>query len=110
MSRCLNQVLLVGFVGSDPKVEIRGKKDSKKSYAYLRLYTIYNKESRCWHNLVAFGENAEAIGDLNIKKDSHVLIRAHLNRTKKVDSKTKEETYETNVIIDSITLLDKQDD
>ncbi len=110
MNALKNSVRLIGHLGDDPKVR---KLDSGKTMATFTIATneIYrdqngNKQSETtWHKLVAWGKQADIVENY-IKKGSEIAIEGKLtNRT--YDDKNGEKHYITEIVVNSILMLDK---
>jgi len=110
MNALRNSVRLIGHLGDDPKVR---KLDSGRTVANFSVATneIYrdsegNKQSETtWHRLVAWGKQAEIVENY-VKKGSEVAIEGKLaNRT--WEDKNGEKQYTTEIVVNSILMLDK---
>ena len=110
MNALRNSVRLIGHLGDNPKVR---KLDSGKTVANFSVATneIYrdsegNKQSETtWHRLVAWGKQAEIVENY-MKKGSEVAIEGKLaNRA--WEDKNGEKQYTTEIVVNSILLLDK---
>lgn len=110
MNALRNSVRLIGNLGDDPKVR---KLDSGKTVANLNIATneIYrdnqgNKQSETtWHRLVAWGKQAEIIENY-VKKGSEIAIEGKLTNHSYED-KNGDKQYVTEILVNSILLLDK---
>ena len=110
MNALRNSVRLIGNLGDDPKVR---KLDSGKTVANLNIATneIYrdnqgNKQSETtWHRLVAWGKQAEII-ESYVKKGSEIAIEGKLTNHSYED-KNGDKQYVTEILVNSILLLDK---
>ncbi len=110
MNALRNNVRLIGHLGNDPQVR---KLDGGKTVANFSIATneIYrdqngNKQSETtWHRLVAWGKQAEII-ERYVKKGSEIAIDGKLaNRS--YEDKKGEKQYVTEVVVNSVLLLDK---
>lgn len=78
----LNRVQLIGYIGSDPKVDYNAGHNAR---ALLNVATGYNKKKQdgtyeeCtdWHRVVFFNRQAEFVGKL-LKKGAKVFIEGAL--------------------------------
>ena len=110
MNALRNSVRLIGNLGEDPKVR---KLDSGKTVANFSIATneIYrdnqgNKQSETtWHRLVAWGKQAEIV-EQYVKKGSEVAIEGKLTN-RSYDDKNGEKHYVTEILVNSVLLLDK---
>ncbi len=110
MNALRNSVRLLGHLGEDPKVK---KLESGKVVANFSLATneVY-RDSRgekqnetTWHRMVAWGKQAE-IAEKYLKKGSEISIEGKLaNRS--WEDKEGEKHYITEVVINSLLMLDK---
>ncbi|QGY46624.1 single-stranded DNA-binding protein [Maribellus comscasis] len=105
-----NSVRLIGNLGDDPKVR---KLDSGKTVANFSIATneIYRDQNgtkqseTTWHRLVAWGKQADIVENY-VKKGSEVAIEGKLTN-RSYDNKNGEKQYVTEVLVNSILLLDK---
>jgi single-strand DNA-binding protein len=105
-----NSVRLIGNLGDDPKVR---KLDSGKTVANFSIATneIYRDQNgqkqseTTWHRLVAWGKQAEIIENY-VKKGSEIAIEGKLTN-RSYEDKNGEKQYVTEVLVNSILLLDK---
>ena len=110
MNALRNSVRLLGHLGEDPKVR---KLDSGKTVANFSIATneIYRdsrgeKQSETtWHRLVAWGKQAE-IAEKYLKKGSEVSIEGKLTN-RSWEDKNGEKQYMTEIVVNSMLLLDK---
>jgi len=110
MNALRNSVRLIGNLGEDPKVR---KLDSGKTVANFSIATneIYRdnngeKQSETtWHRLVAWGKQAE-IAEKYLKKGSEIALEGKLTN-RSYDGKDGEKHYVTEVLVNSILMLDK---
>ncbi len=110
MNALRNSVRLLGHLGDDPKVR---KLDSGKTVANFTIATneIYRdsrgeKQSETtWHRLVAWGKQAE-IAEKYLKKGSEVSIEGKLTN-RSWEDKNGEKQYMTEIVVNSMLLLDK---
>ena len=112
MNALRNSVRLIGHLGENPKMR---KLDNGKSVANFSVATneVYrdqsgNKQSETtWHKIVAWGKEAE-IADKYLKKGSEIALEGKLtNRT--YEDKNKETHFVTEIVVNSILLLDKKE-
>ena len=110
MNALRNSVRLIGHLGEDPKVR---KLDSGKTVANFNIATNENyrdqngnKQSETtWHRLVAWGKQAEVIENY-AKKGSEVAIEGKLTN-RSYDDKNGDKQFITEILVNSVLLLDK---
>jgi len=102
MKSIRNRVQLLGRLGKDPEIKelANGSKLAKFSIATNEYY--FNKdgekvEETNWHNIVAFGKQAELIEQYNHKGDE-VLIDGRLTSNSYTD-KNNEKRYSVDVVV-----------
>ena len=114
MAQAINELQLMGNVGQNP--EIRSTSDGTK-YAKFSIATTDSwkdkntgekKEHTEWHNCTAWGQLAELVENY-VTKGSKLFIKAKLKNRKYQDSEGKERST-TDIVINSIWLLDKKTD
>jgi len=110
MNALRNSVRLIGNLGEDPKVR---KLDSGKTVANFSIATneIYRdtkgekqSETTC-HRLFSWGKQAE-IAEKYLKKGSEIALEGKLTN-RSYDGKDGEKHYVTEVLVNSILMLDK---
>lgn len=111
MNALRNSVRLIGHLGDDPKVR---KLESGRTVANFNIATneIYRdsngerQNETNWHRLVAWGKPAEILENY-VKKGSEVAIEGKLvHRT--FEGKNGEKQYVTEVVVNSLLMLDKK--
>ncbi|WP_321375148.1 single-stranded DNA-binding protein [uncultured Draconibacterium sp.] len=110
MNALRNSVRLLGHLGEDPKVR---RLESGKIVANFNIATneIYrdsngNKQTETtWHRLVAWGKNAE-VAEKYLKKGKEIAIEGKLTN-RQWEDKNGEKQYMTEVVINSLLMLDK---
>ncbi len=110
MSTLRNSVRLLGHLGDNPKVI---KLESGKTVANFSIATneIYRdshgeKQSETtWHRLVAWGKQAE-VAEKYLKKGSEIAIEGKLTN-RSWDDKNGEKQYMTEIVVNSLLMLDK---
>jgi single-strand DNA-binding protein len=113
MSYSVNKVILLGNVGKDPNIR---STPSGVMVANLSIATSkrvkdasgnWNDKTE-WHNLVAFSRHAEVIRDY-VRKGSKLYIEGELQTQSWDDRHTGEKKYKTQVMVDVLLILDKND-
>lgn len=110
MNALRNNVRLIGNLGDAPKVR---KLDNGKTVANFSIATneIYKDEKgekqseTTWHRLVAWGKQAE-IAESYLKKGSEIAVDGKL-KNRSFEGKDGETHYVTEIFVNSILMLDK---
>lgn len=110
--RGINKVILVGNLGKDPEKTVfdNHKAVVKFTLATSESYTDDKGEKHTnteWHNIVIWG-NLATIADNYLKKGSHVYIEGKL-KTRSYETTIGEKKYITEIIVDTLLLLDKKE-
>ena len=105
----VNKVILLGNVGKDPEVRYpqQGQAVAQFSLATTeRAYTNANgvqvPERTEWHNIVAWGRNAEIV-ERYVKKGTQLYIEGKL-RTRMWEDRNQIKRYVTEVYVDVLEL------
>lgn len=104
MTNVKNRVQLVGNLGSNPDVKTfdNGNKVVKFSLATNEVYTNGNgqqKEVTQWHNVVAWGKQAE-IAEKYLEKGKEIAIEGRLTY-RQFEDKNKQTKYLTEIVLNS---------
>ena len=109
----VNKVILLGNVGKDPEVRYpqQGQAVAQFSLATTeRAYTNANgvqvPERTEWHNIVAWGRNAEIV-ERYVKKGAQLYIEGKL-RTRMWEDRNQIKRYVTEVYVDVLELLGRR--
>ena len=109
----VNKVILLGNVGKDPEVRYpqQGQDVAQFSLATTeRAYTNANgvqvPERTEWHNIVAWGRNAEIV-ERYVKKGTQLYIEGKL-RTRMWEDRNQIKRYVTEVYVDVLELLGRR--
>ena len=109
----VNKVILLGNVGKDPEVRYpqQGQAVAQFSLATTeRAYTNANgvqvPERTEWHNIVAWGRNAEIV-ERYVKKGTQLHIEGKL-RTRMWEDRNQIKRYVTEVYVDVLELLGRR--
>jgi len=99
----LNKAFIIGNVTRDPELKAlpTGAKVASFSIATNRVWKDQagaKKEQTDYHNIVAFGRQAETIGQY-VKKGSVLLVEGRI-QTRSWDDKDGKKNYRTEVILD----------
>lgn len=111
MNTLRNSVRLIGHLGEAPKVT---KLNNGRSVANFSIATneVYKNnegqkvEETTWHKLVAWGKQAEIV-EKYTKKGSEIAIEGRLTNHS-YENKSGEKHYVTEVLVNSIMLMDKK--
>jgi single-strand DNA-binding protein len=111
MSGCLNKVMLIGRLGSDPEL----KAGPQGPIANLSIATSESwgkegdrKEKTEWHRVVVFGKLADLCGDY-LSKGRQVYIEGRL-QTRQWEDRDGVKRYTTEVVARDIVFLGSRDD
>ena len=110
MARSLNKVMLIGNLGKDPEVRYTA------SGVAVATFTVATNESwkdqdgnlqerTEWHNIVAWRKLAEICGEW-LKKGKKVYIEGRIQTRSYDDKNTGAKRYITEVVADSMIMLD----
>ena len=111
MSRGLNRVELIGYLGADPEVRVM---PSGKHVANMRLATHSRYKDKQtgeatihteWHNVVLFDRLAEIARD-HTRSGSYLRVEGSLRTNKWQDKETKQDRYSTEIVGRDLLLLD----
>jgi single-strand DNA-binding protein len=110
MNALRNSVRLIGNLGDDPKVRKleSGKIVARFSLATNEVYRDGNGEKQTettWHRLVAWGKQAE-IAESYLRKGSEIAMEGRLTNDTYEDKKG-EKHYVTEIVVNSLLMLDK---
>lgn len=106
-----NQVSLIGRVGQDPEIKVmdNGVKMAKFSLATNDYYLTRDgerKEQTQWHNIVAWGKNAEVV-ERYVTKGRLVGVEGKLEY-RQYENKDGRKLYFTEIRANDLLLLDKK--
>lgn len=100
----VNNVMLIGRLGSDPKVKevSNGNKVANFSIATSESYKVKDvfKERTYWHNIVAWGKEAEKVQAKCVKGTEVVLSGKLVSRS--YDDSKGEKRFVTEVVVNEI--------
>ena len=110
----VNKVILVGRLGKDPEIRSTpsGTSVAKFSIATDDRYTdkAGEKQERTeWHNIVAWGKLAEICGQY-LRKGKLVYIEGSIRTDSWDDKETGVKKYRTEIIANTMQMLDKKGD
>lgn len=112
MSASVNKVILVGHTGNAPELRYLPNGDAvanvslATSETWKDKNTGEKKEATEWHRLVMYRRTAEVAGEY-VGKGAQIYVEGRL-QTKKWTDKEGVERYTTEVVVESLKLLDKK--
>ena len=104
----VNKVILIGNVGSDPKMHYP---ESGSAFAFFSLATnetVGGSERTEWHRIVMTDRNAE-YADRYIRKGTKLYVEGHL-RTRAYTDKMQIQRTVTEIYVDSFEILGRSAD
>lgn len=110
MAQSLNKHMLIGNVGQDPRVS--SYNDRKVAQFTLATSETFKdrdgnkKEQTDWHNIVAWTPVAEIVEQF-VKKGSRIYVEGK-SRTRSYQTQNGETRYITEVLADTVILLDRK--
>lgn len=113
MARGVNKVILIGNLGRDPEVRYT---PAGLAIANVTLATSESwkdkqsgemQEKTEWHRVVFYQRLAEIVGEY-LKKGSKVYVEGRLQTRKWQDKTTGQDKYTTEIIADSMQMLDSK--
>jgi len=113
MSRGLNKVQIIGYLGRDPETRHspNGGAVSQVTVAtnhyWVDRQTQERKESTEWHRVVFFGRVAEVVTEY-ARKGSQIYVEGRLQTRKWQDRETNQDRYTTEIIAQHMLLLDSR--
>lgn len=113
MAATLNQAMVIGFVGDDPKVTATQSNRKVASFSIATTEKGHTKQDGTttpdkteWHNIVAWNKLAE-IAEKYIHKGSMVFVQGKM-RTRSYEDKNGATKFITEIITDNMQLLDRK--
>lgn len=110
-----NQATVIGFVGDDPRITTSQNGGTIASLSIATTDRGYTKQDGTrvndrteWHNIVLFGRLAEVVKDY-IHKGSSLFIQGKM-RTRPYNDKNGVKHYITEIIADTMQMLDRKTD
>ena len=102
----MNKVILIGFVGNDPKMAAFEKTDKVKATFYMATSEKFGTSKRTsWHQVACWNGLALIIENL-VKKGSHVAIEGAITY-REYTNKEGEKKQFTEIVADKIEVLDR---
>lgn len=109
----VNKVILIGNLGRDPEVRYtpNGLAVANISIATTESWkdkqSGENQEKTEWHRIVMYSRLAEIAGEY-LRKGSKIFIEGRLQTRKWQDKTTNQDRYTTEIIADSLQMLDSK--
>jgi len=109
MSKGINKVILIGYLGKDPDVRYMPSGDAITGFSlatnesWTDKQTGEKKEATEWHTIVIFGRLAEIAGEY-LRKGRQVYIEGRL-RTRKWQDKAGQDRYTTEIVANDMQML-----
>ena len=101
----MNKVILIGFVGNEPKTVVFANEKSKTTFS-LATTDFFGKTKRTsWHNVTTWnglGKIAETL----LNKGTHVAIEGSIVY-REYTNKQDEKVFITEIVADKLEVLDK---
>lgn len=113
MARGVNKVILIGNLGRDPEVRYTpsgvavANITMATSEAWKDKTSGEMQERTEWHRVVMYQRLAEIVGEY-LRKGSKVYIEGRLQTRKWQDKTTGQDRYTTEIIADSMQMLDSK--
>lgn len=113
MAKGINKVILIGNLGRDPEVRYTANGAAianltlATSESWKDKQTGENVERTEWHRVVMFNRLGEIAGEY-LRKGSKVYIEGRLQTRKWQDKNTGQDRYTTEIIADSMQMLDSK--
>ena len=109
----VNKAILIGNLGRDPELTYTpsGSAVATFSIATTERYTTKDgekKENTVWHNIVAWGKQAEVIAEY-LAKGKKVYIEGKINN-RSYDDKDGNKKYISEIVVSSFQFLDARTD
>lgn len=103
MSRTVNEVILIGNVGSDPEIRVTttGKRVAKVSLATSWKYK--DNERTDWHRLTLFGRLVDVVEEF-VRKGDRLYIRGRIEYSQ-TEVKGHGTRYWTDIVVTDLVML-----
>lgn len=110
----INQATIIGFVGDEPKI-INTNNGTMATLSIATTEKGYTKQDGTviedktdWHNVVVFGRLADVVKNF-VHKGSSLYVQGKM-RTRAYDDKNGVKRYITEVICETLQMLDRKQD
>lgn len=110
----INKVILIGNLGQDPEVRYTPNGLAVANLGIATTESWKDKQSgelqerTEWHRIVLYGRTAEIAGEY-LRKGSKVYVEGRLQTRKWQDKTTGQDRYTTEVVADSLQMLDRKE-
>lgn len=114
MNTLKNKVSLIGRIGAKPEEKVfeSGVKKTRISLATNESYKSKNGEwveNTQWHNVIAWGSQADRVIRL-LDKGTEVVVEGRLVNRSFVDEKTGEKRFATEIALNDFIVVNKKND
>lgn len=112
--RGVNKVMLLGYAGTDPELKTS---QNGTAYCRLRLATTDSRmdkgsgertDETTWHNIVAFGKQAELMGEY-VRKGLLLHIEGRIQTRAYEDKQSGSKHTSTSILVDRFVMGDRPD-
>lgn len=113
MARGVNKVILIGNLGKDPEIRYTpngvavANVTLATSESWKDKQSGENVERTEWHRVIFFQRLAEIVGEY-VKKGSKIYVEGRLQTRKWQDKTTGQDRYTTEIVADSMQMLDSK--
>ena len=113
MARGVNKVILIGYLGNEPKITTTKSGGSIAAISLATSYSTKNKQTgewqdaTEWHRVVFYGKQAEVAGKY-LHKGSQIYVEGRLQTRKWQDQ--GEDRYITEIIANEMQMLSSKRD
>jgi len=98
----VNKVILLGRIGKDPELKHTTSGTSVCSFSLATETSYGGKKETTWHNIVAWGKQAETINEY-LSKGREIYVEGRIsNRSYEKDGQKK---YVTEIILESFSFV-----
>lgn len=110
--RGVNKAIIVGALGQDPEIRYMGNGNAVANFtvatseSWTDKQTNEKKEETTWHRIVAYGRQAEIIGEF-CRKGARIYVEGSIHTRKWQDKQTGQDRYSTEVKLKEFQLLDR---
>lgn len=111
----LNQASIIGFVGDEPRINTSQNGGTIASLSIATTEKGYTKQDGTkiedrteWHNVVLFGKLADVVKNY-VHKGASLFIQGKM-RTRAYDDKNGVKRYITEIVADTMQMLDRKTD
>lgn len=102
MSITINRAVIMGRMAKAAEIKTFNDSDKAANFSLATETRSKDKSTTEWHNIVAFGKNADTMERFG-EKGKEILVEGHI-RTRSWMTKSGEKRYTTEIVADRITL------